>query len=183
MFTPIWLHFGILGPFCVFGRVLARRREKTPKCLDFGDPLGSLRAPFFTKNRFVFRSKNASLFWSIFHALWASFSLHLGVHFASKNLPGRKKAILSKWAARLSECSIFEGRDPQNPSKKHPRMHPKNDHFLRGKTDEKNFKKGSQNDPKLAPESVPKPPWKNDQKIGGKRGPQEPVLVREREAR
>ena len=43
---------------------------------------------------------------------------------------------------------------------------------------------GSQNDPKIAPESVPKPRWKNDQKKRQKKGPhQKPVSIREREAR
>ena len=161
--APFGLHFGfILAQFGVFGRVLARRREKTPKCLNFEVPLGSLWAPFFTKSLSFFRSKNASLFSSILNGLLTRFWEPFGVQFASKNVPGTKKVILSKWASRLHESSIFEGRDPQNPSQRHPKIHQKNDHFLRWKNDEKWTPKGSQNDSQITPKSVPKPPWEKD---------------------
>ena len=65
-----------------------------------------------------------------------------------------KKAILSKWASRVHESSIFEGRDPQNPSKKRPKKALKKQAFLRRKKDGKLMKKESQNDPKIAPKNV-----------------------------
>ena len=90
--TPFWLHFGvILTPFCVFGGVLERRREKTPKFQDFGVPLGSPRAPFSTKNRCIFRSKNASLFSCIFNAFLAPFWRPLGSILHQKTSLGRKR--------------------------------------------------------------------------------------------
>ena len=124
MLAPFCVHFNvILGPFGVFGGSRGGGAKTSKLCLDFGVPLGSPWTPFLIKTRYFFQLKNAALFLSILDGLLAPFWEPLVLHFASKNVPGTKKVIFSKWASRVHESSIFEGRDPQNPSKKHPKMH------------------------------------------------------------
>ena len=52
--TPYCFHFGIIvAPFCPFGEILGRRREKSQKSVDLGVLLDSLWAPFSIKNRYI----------------------------------------------------------------------------------------------------------------------------------
>jgi len=64
--------------------------------LDFGLALDSPWDPFSSKNPYFFLPKNASLFVIILYSFSAPFWEPFEHRFASKNLPGAKKATLSK---------------------------------------------------------------------------------------
>ena len=146
MLDPFWCLWGVLG----------RRLEKTTKYLDLGVPLGSPRAPFFIKNRYIFQWKNASLFSTIFNGFLAPFWTPVGSNFALKNVLGPKTVILSKWASRLHESSIFESWGPQNPSKMPPKINQKIYAFFHWKnecrSEPKRLPRGTKNSPKRLPE-------------------------------
>ena len=132
--TPCWPHFAsLLASFGLLLRVLARVPEILTNFVDFVVPRGSLWAPFWLQFRYLFRLKNSSIFQSFFRGPLAPFWLQFLLHFPSKIGSRAKIVIFWKWAFRLHESSIFEGRGRQNPSKMPPEIDQKNDAFFRWK--------------------------------------------------
>ena len=172
-FCIFWLHFGfIFESFWVhlgakwrwrpsFGGSRSGGATTSWKIVDFGVVLGSPWASFFVKNQYFFGSKNAYFFWCVFWSFWGPFWEAFGVHFASKNLPGEKNAILWKWAFRIHESLILEGQASRKPSKRLRKSIPKWSRFFHRKNIEKMSENWSSKDPWNLSKSVPKPPWKN----------------------
>ena len=161
---PFWTHFdSILASFWAhvgsilrFWGVLGGGAENVTIFPSFwrhfGLPLGSI----FYQKSIMFSIKNASLFVSIFNRFLGSLWLHVGVHFASKNIPETKKAILWKWASRLHESLIFGAWGPQNPSEMPPKINQKMYAFVHWKNDCKSERRRLPRGTKDSPKGVQK---------------------------
>ena len=136
----------------------------SPKFLVFRVPLGSLWAPFLLKNRYFFQWKISSLFWSSSWGILAPFWLHFPLQIWSKIDSEAKTVVLRKWAFRVHESSIFEGRDPRNLSKRPPRSYQESDAYFHRKNGWKMMPKGSQKELKIASKCLQQTTEKTHQK-------------------
>ena len=73
--------------------------------------------------------ENTLTFLIDFKGNFGSILTPLPLKISLKIIPDTKKVVFQKSARRLSESSIFEGRDLQNPSKRPPEVDPKIDAF------------------------------------------------------
>ena len=162
--APCWLHFNsILTSFCLPfwsiwppfegpGEGPRNIDEFCRFCGPSGLPFGSILAP----NSTPFSMKKLINCLIDFRGTLAPFWLHFLLHFPSKIGSRAKKVIFWKWAFRLSESSIFEGRGRQNPSKSLPEVDQKNDAFFHWKSHWKRRSKGSQKEVEMPPKTLPK---------------------------
>ena len=107
MLDPFCIHFGYLG------EVVEKTPQGTSKIHVLG-PLGDpIWAPFFDKKWSFFQCKISSIFLLIFCWILGPFWEAFGDQNSRKNDTRTKKVIFRKWASRLHESSILEGRGTQ----------------------------------------------------------------------
>ena len=116
------MYFGsILDRFCIHFGYLGEVVEKTPQGTSkihvlgpLGDPIW---APFFDKKWSFFQCKISSIFLLNFCWILGPFWEAFGDQNSRKNDTRTKNVIFQKWASRLHESLILEGRDSKSVQK------------------------------------------------------------------